>query len=132
MCLFLCKLLLYIPIESSIDSHSKSGAESISHGARTTKKSDEKAVVVCPCGYEAVKLTVKKEGLNKGRRFFKCPKPHDEQCGFFEWDGETPNFHIRTTARRDPYRSEGQSGEDNSSEELLKHTNSKNNKNAVC
>ena len=42
--------------------------------------------------------------------------------GFFEWDGETPNFHIRTTARRDPYRSEGQCGEDNSSEELLKHT----------
>ncbi|XP_070580775.1 DNA topoisomerase 3-alpha-like [Ptychodera flava] len=41
--------------------------------------------VVCRCNQPAVKRTVQKEGPNKGREFWTCPKPRDNQCGFFEW-----------------------------------------------
>ena len=34
------------------------------------------------------RLTVQKEGPNKGRQFHVCPKPQSEQCGFFQWAGE--------------------------------------------
>ena len=61
-------IVVFSPLESSIDSpsidsHSKTDAGSTSHGARTATKSGEKAVVVCHCGYEAVKFTVKKDTL---------------------------------------------------------------------
>ncbi|XP_077979907.1 DNA topoisomerase 3-alpha-like [Glandiceps talaboti] len=41
--------------------------------------------VVCRCNQPAVKRTVQKEGANKGREFWTCPKSRDSQCGFFEW-----------------------------------------------
>ena len=31
------------------------------------------------------RLTVQKEGPNKGRQFYACPKPREQSCGFFEW-----------------------------------------------
>ncbi|PIK49098.1 putative DNA topoisomerase 3-alpha [Apostichopus japonicus] len=43
--------------------------------------------VVCSCGSDAVELTVKKDGPNQGRKFFKC---QSSQCNFFLWsDQET-------------------------------------------
>ena len=45
----------------------------------------------CTCGITATFLTVKKEGPNQGRGFFKCPKQHpDQPCKFFEWADEPP------------------------------------------
>ncbi|XP_070251554.1 DNA topoisomerase 3-alpha isoform X2 [Myotis yumanensis] len=38
--------------------------------------------VVCNCGQEAVLLTVRKEGPNQGRQFYKCPAG---SCSFFLW-----------------------------------------------
>ncbi|XP_019852489.1 PREDICTED: DNA topoisomerase 3-alpha-like isoform X3 [Amphimedon queenslandica] len=38
----------------------------------------------CRCGLPAVQRTVQ-SGNNQGRLFRTCPKPRDEQCGFFEW-----------------------------------------------
>ena len=29
-----------------------------------------------------------KEGTNKGRQFYCCAKPRDQQCGFFQWSDE--------------------------------------------
>ena len=29
--------------------------------------------------------TVQKEGSNKGRDFYCCQKPREEQCGYFQW-----------------------------------------------
>ncbi|XP_064601607.1 DNA topoisomerase 3-alpha-like [Liolophura sinensis] len=49
---------------------------------------------VCSCGLDAKLLTVQKDGANKGRQFYVCPKPREESCKFFQWaDGEG---HIRT------------------------------------
>eukprot|EP00057_Strongylocentrotus_purpuratus_P016863 XP_011671337.1 PREDICTED: DNA topoisomerase 3-alpha [Strongylocentrotus purpuratus] len=41
--------------------------------------------VVCSCGQDAVQLTVRKEGPNQGRQFFKC---QSGGCNFFLWSEE--------------------------------------------
>ena len=33
-------------------------------------------------------LTVQKDGPNKGRQFYGCPKPRGEGCNFFQWADE--------------------------------------------
>lgn len=45
---------------------------------------DNQNCVVCTCGQPATTLTVKKDGPNKGRPFYKCPN-RDNGCGFFLW-----------------------------------------------
>lgn len=44
----------------------------------------------CPCGLPSVTLTVRKEGPNMGRTFFKCSKAQGEQCNYFQWTDEPP------------------------------------------
>lgn len=44
--------------------------------------------VVCRCEQPAVTRTVQKDGPNKGRQFHTCPKPREQQCGFFQWADE--------------------------------------------
>uniref|UniRef100_A0A8D0BPZ8 DNA topoisomerase n=1 Tax=Salvator merianae TaxID=96440 RepID=A0A8D0BPZ8_SALMN len=43
--------------------------------------------VVCNCGAEAVLLTVRKEGANQGRQFYKCSAG---RCSFFLWADQQP------------------------------------------
>ncbi|XP_029784037.1 DNA topoisomerase 3-alpha isoform X2 [Suricata suricatta] len=43
--------------------------------------------VTCNCGQEAVLLTVRKEGPNQGRQFYKC---NSGGCNFFLWAGSSP------------------------------------------
>ncbi|KAL2184606.1 hypothetical protein L209DRAFT_692259, partial [Thermothelomyces heterothallicus CBS 203.75] len=40
----------------------------------------------CEPALDASFLQVKKEGANKGRRFYTCQKPRGEQCRFFLWE----------------------------------------------
>lgn len=49
---------------------------------------------LCQCeGNQLAKqLEVKKEGKNKGKKFWACAKPQGEQCQFFSWDDETINI----------------------------------------
>lgn len=44
--------------------------------------------MACLCSQPAVKLTVQKDGPNKGRQFHTCSKPREQQCGFFQWVDE--------------------------------------------
>ncbi|CAG0898215.1 unnamed protein product, partial [Darwinula stevensoni] len=44
--------------------------------------------VVCHCNEDALLLTVRKEGPNKGRQFYKCAKPQGSGCNFFLWADE--------------------------------------------
>lgn len=39
-------------------------------------------VIVCNCGQDALLLTVRKDGPNQGRQFFKC---NNGNCNFFLW-----------------------------------------------
>nr|XP_025719870.1 DNA topoisomerase 3-alpha [Callorhinus ursinus] len=44
--------------------------------------------VTCNCGQEAVLLTVRKEGPNQGRQFYKC---NGNGCSFFLWADSSPS-----------------------------------------
>uniref|UniRef100_A0A3B5MK04 DNA topoisomerase n=1 Tax=Xiphophorus couchianus TaxID=32473 RepID=A0A3B5MK04_9TELE len=44
-------------------------------------------VIVCNCGQDALLLTVRKDGLNQGRQFYKC---NSGACNFFLW-ADQPN-----------------------------------------
>ncbi|XP_028178062.1 DNA topoisomerase 3-alpha [Ostrinia furnacalis] len=41
--------------------------------------------VMCNCGVPCKKVTVHKEGPNKGRPFYGCPKEYNARCNFFQW-----------------------------------------------
>lgn len=43
------------------------------------------SVIVCQCNESAILLTVRKEGPNTGRQFYKCGKPQGTGCEFFVW-----------------------------------------------
>jgi DNA topoisomerase-3 len=62
--------------------------------------------VTCNCGQEAVLLTVRKEGPNQGRQFYKC---NSGSCNFFLWaDGNHPTTgRPPTSAPRPPSSSLG-------------------------
>ncbi|XP_050684412.1 DNA topoisomerase 3-alpha isoform X2 [Leptidea sinapis] len=48
--------------------------------------------VKCNCGLPGKKITVHKEGPNKGRPFYGCPKEINARCNFFQWaDGPPTN-----------------------------------------
>ena len=40
---------------------------------------------LCDHKEPVIKLTVNKEGPNKGRTFYKCSRPASDQCRYFEW-----------------------------------------------
>ncbi|KAK9117737.1 hypothetical protein Sjap_016684 [Stephania japonica] len=43
----------------------------------------------CICGAgPCIRCTVKKDGVNKGRQFFKCPEQGASKCTFFHWCDE--------------------------------------------
>lgn len=46
---------------------------------------DDGNAVVCNCGQEAILLTVRKEGPNQGRQFYKC---NGSNCSFFLWSDQ--------------------------------------------
>lgn len=41
----------------------------------------------CKCNEPSIQLTVKKDGPNKGRKFYKCKT---SACNFFSWVGYNP------------------------------------------
>ncbi len=50
---------------------------------------NEKEELYCECGEKALKKRVSKDGLNKGRYFFACPRPFGEpRCNFFRWESD--------------------------------------------
>nr|XP_973578.2 PREDICTED: DNA topoisomerase 3-alpha [Tribolium castaneum] len=56
--------------------------------ANTTINSQQQNDVKCKCDLPASRRTVSKEGPNKGRPFYCCPKPMGQGCGFFQWADE--------------------------------------------
>ncbi|KAF6035492.1 TOP3A [Bugula neritina] len=53
--------------------------------------SDLGNVVKCGCNMPANRLTVQKDGPNKGREFYACSKPRDQSCRFFQWADQETN-----------------------------------------
>ncbi|XP_067390368.1 DNA topoisomerase 3-alpha [Emydura macquarii macquarii] len=64
---------------------------------------------ICMCDQPAITRTVQKDGPNKGRQFHTCPKPREQQCGFFQWVDENVAPGAARAFSSNQFRSEGQS-----------------------
>ncbi|XP_047360172.1 DNA topoisomerase 3-alpha isoform X1 [Vespa velutina] len=66
-----------------------------------TSVSGTNNVIMCICNEPAKQLTVQKEGPNKGRPFYTCPKGRDSTCNFFKWADVDVNVNMneRTDSR---------------------------------
>jgi hypothetical protein len=73
-------------------------------------------VVKCPGHDEpCVERTTRKEGPNKGRQFYACPRGvNDNNCGFFQWkdDGAVETSAATTTASTSRATAGGGAGDD--------------------
>ncbi|KAJ6498951.1 hypothetical protein C8R45DRAFT_864161, partial [Mycena sanguinolenta] len=63
----------------------------------------------CKCNLTAVQRTVRKEGANQGRIFWKCPNVQGAECGTFEWDDE-PSQSSNNRAPASSFGAAGGSG----------------------
>ena len=71
-----------------------SGATAAGSGAAAAA-----AGMKCKCKLGAIVLEVKKEGKNKGKKFFKCGKREEaERCDFFEWVDQPTSATSATSA----------------------------------
>lgn len=78
------------------NTHPRSSHNTQRGGSTTTQGYN----LTCRCGLEAVQRTVQKDGPNRGKMFNTCPKPREEQCGYFEWcDEGTPSSRGRGRGR---------------------------------
>ncbi|XP_043513149.1 DNA topoisomerase 3-alpha [Frieseomelitta varia] len=50
---------------------------------------DDNAIIMCKCHENAIQLTVRKEGPNHGRLFYRCAKPQGSNCDFFLWASDS-------------------------------------------
>lgn len=41
---------------------------------------------------------VQKDGPNKGKQFYTCSKPRENQCGFFQWAEDSDSNNITTNS----------------------------------
>ncbi|XP_038212166.1 DNA topoisomerase 3-alpha [Zerene cesonia] len=76
--------------------------------------------VMCNCNLPCKKITVHKEGPNKGRPFYGCPKDFNSRCSFFQWADEgastTTEWRGNTTTGRGRGRTRSDRGQGGSGE----------------
>lgn len=84
-----------IPTTSNVENESNdSGISSFNESSPGTLKLNDP--IKCNCNSTASRFTVKKEGPNKGKRFYKCSS--DKSCNFFKWEEEI-NLKEQNTLR---------------------------------
>lgn len=86
---------------------SRGGSTNRSKGGGT---SERVLVVECNCGDEATERTVQKDGPNKGKQFYTCSKPRDQQCQFFEWSSNLPASSVHSYSASRAGRGRGRGG----------------------
>lgn len=74
-----------------------------------TSTSDTNNVVMCVCNEPAKQFIVQKEGPNKGRPFYSCPKGRESTCKFFKWADEDQSFNMNND-RKDWGNSQNKKG----------------------
>ncbi|XP_068631634.1 DNA topoisomerase 3-alpha [Battus philenor] len=102
-----CDFFLWAPdTENNVQNHFPTPSESTSWGVSSTPPSSSGNTtrgwgtapsfnrdnfqqnddnVMCNCGLPCKKITVHKEGPNKGRPFYGCAKDFNSRCNFFQW-----------------------------------------------
>lgn len=71
------------------------GDNAMMGNAANLRNADNGNAVVCNCGNDAAMLSVRKEGPNTGRQFYKCKS---SGCSFFLWADEPGNGNGSTRA----------------------------------
>ncbi|RNA12480.1 DNA topoisomerase 3-alpha isoform X1 [Brachionus plicatilis] len=62
---------------------------------------DDSNPIVCNCNEPAILLTVRKDGPNQGKQFYKCSKAQTQSpCDFFIWAEGAANTSVGTTPSR--------------------------------
>ena len=62
---------------------------------------DDSNPIVCNCNEPAVLLTVRKDGPNQGKQFYKCAKGQNQGlCDFFIWAEGAESTRVGTTPTR--------------------------------
>ncbi|XP_071870527.1 topoisomerase 3-alpha isoform X1 [Bombus fervidus] len=74
-------------IDANSVNSSNNGQRLIRNEQKTWGNIDDDAIIMCNCHENAIRLTVKKEGPNHGRIFYKCAK-RENSCNFFLWASE--------------------------------------------
>ncbi|XP_005098681.1 DNA topoisomerase 3-alpha [Aplysia californica] len=64
------------------------GSAGVSGSGGDGDAGDRDRAIVCNCGNDAIQLTVRKEGPNTGRQFYKCSGQNGSNCNFFMWADE--------------------------------------------
>lgn len=81
----------------TIQSHAVQRMDQLNeNGKRTIEALENVEPPMCGCGQPKKELVQKKDGVNKGRAFYTCPGPRDQQCtgkdsngvSIFEWKDE--------------------------------------------
>ena len=62
------------------------GGQAVHQGAQHGGQGREE--INCNCGQPSARRTVQKDGNNKGREFYVCARPREEQCNYFQWADE--------------------------------------------
>ncbi|KAL9708632.1 DNA topoisomerase [Leucoagaricus gongylophorus] len=76
-------------VESSVSATSSNVIVPAKRTYTQTNSDPTEPTRICKCGVIGIMLTVQKEGVNQGRKFWKCRKTQNEgNCSFFEWDDE--------------------------------------------
>ncbi|KAJ0177307.1 hypothetical protein K1T71_007316 [Dendrolimus kikuchii] len=66
--------------------------------------------VKCNCGLPSKKVTVHKEGPNKGREFYGCSKDFNSRCTFFQWADGSTSYGSSTETVQSSRRGRGRGG----------------------
>lgn len=86
--------------------------ENRTRSAANLNDGDDSNPTVCNCGQPAIQLTVRKDGPNQGRQFFKCAQQQNA-CDFFLWSdsaGSSSGSGSSTTTSNPSYSSNSSSG----------------------
>lgn len=84
-----CKFFQWADEQATQNQRNSSRAPPQKLSTQRTNLSTHDDNVQCHCNQDGLKLTVRKEGPNQGREFFKCGN-NPQGCNFFQWADE-PN-----------------------------------------
>ncbi|XP_076680508.1 topoisomerase 3-alpha isoform X1 [Andrena cerasifolii] len=91
----------WIDTKNSSSVHTDFGSTNNEQGTSWGDLGDD-AVIVCRCHENAIQLTVRKEGPNQGRLFYKCAKPQGSGCDFFLWASDNAQDNVNRDSNPRP------------------------------
>ncbi|KAL0102558.1 hypothetical protein PUN28_018092 [Cardiocondyla obscurior] len=112
--------------DSNSSSNRSDAPRNSSYVNNTWGNIDNNTEIMCNCHENAIQFTVRKEGPNKGRLFFKCPKPQGTGCNFFLWASDSAEPQNNTTNEQSRISNLNRNNDSHSSRVGTSNNNSRN------